>query len=103
MRHERMSTPNISALVVSFFGFAGNLKATTDMQPTNNNAGMHMVIDHDLVEIHHVAPLVNLLLITTSLLMRVLSASTTNSLVSRMILSAASIAMDLIPLTYQRQ
>lgn len=28
MRHERMPTLNVSALVVSFFGFTGNLKAT---------------------------------------------------------------------------
>lgn len=32
MRHERMPALDISTLVVSFFGFAGNLKATACMR-----------------------------------------------------------------------
>ena len=41
-------------------------------------------------------------LIATSLLIRVRSASSTNSLVFKVMLSAASMTIDLMPLTYQR-
>ena len=63
---------------------------------------MLMRINHDPVRTHRSAAPVTPPLITTSLLMRVRSASSTNSLVFMVMLSAASMTIDLMPLTYQR-
>lgn len=42
MRHKRMPELNIGALVVSFLGLAGNLKATAHMR----GRSMHRTIHH---------------------------------------------------------
>lgn len=66
------------------------------------NAVMTVFIHYVPVRTHGAPPWMTPPLITTSLFMHVLLASTTNSPVFRVMLSAASITMDLIPRTYQR-
>lgn len=49
MRHERMPALNIGTLVVSFFGFTGNLKATACMRGLAAHWTIHRFVQPSLL------------------------------------------------------
>ena len=49
MGHERMPALDIGALVVSFFGFTGNLKATACMRGLTTHRTIHHFVQHSLL------------------------------------------------------
>ncbi len=49
MRHERMPEFDIGALVLSFFGFTGNLKATACMRGLTAHRTIHHFVQPSLL------------------------------------------------------